>query len=80
MGTFLLIWTVFTALLDNVVRPVLIRKGVDLPILLITAGVIGGLIAFGAIGLFVGPVVLAVSYTLLAAWIHADETETAPWS
>jgi predicted PurR-regulated permease PerM len=80
MGTFLLIWTVFTAMLDNVVRPVLIRRGVDLPILLITAGVIGGLIAFGAIGLFVGPVVLAVSYTLLVAWIHADESATAPGS
>jgi predicted PurR-regulated permease PerM len=77
MGTFLLIWTVVTAMMDNVVRPVLIKKGVDLPILLITAGVIGGLIAFGAIGLFVGPVVLAVSYTLLVAWIHADETEVA---
>lgn len=75
MGTFLLVWTVITTTLDNFVRPMLIKTGVDLPLLLITAGVIGGLIAFGAIGLFVGPVVLAVSYTLLVAWIQADEPE-----
>ncbi len=73
MGTFLLVWTVVTTVMDNFVRPMLIKSGVDLPLLLITAGVIGGLIAFGAIGLFVGPVVLAVSYTLLVAWIQGDE-------
>ena len=55
--------------LDNVVRPILIRKGADLPLLLILAGVIGGLLAFGLIGIFVGPVVLAVAYTLFEAWI-----------
>jgi len=47
---------------------VLIRRGADLPLLLILAGVIGGLIAFGVIGLFIGPVVLAVACTLLAQW------------
>jgi predicted PurR-regulated permease PerM len=52
---------------------VLIRRGANLPLLLIFAGVIGGLIAFGVIGLFIGPAVLAVSYTLLAAWIHDNE-------
>lgn len=45
------------------------RRGADLPLLLIFAGVIGGLIAFGIIGLFIGPVVLAVAYTLLVAWV-----------
>ena len=44
-------------------------KGANLPILLMFAGVIGGLLAFGLIGIFVGPVVLAVSYTLLLAWV-----------
>ena len=78
MGTFLLVWTVVTTAMDNFVRPMLIKTGVDLPLLLITAGVIGGLIAFGAIGLFVGPVVLAVSYTLLVAWIQGDEPGPAP--
>ena len=78
MGTFLLVWTVVTTTMDNFVRPMLIKTGVDLPLLLITAGVIGGLIAFGAIGLFVGPVVLAVSYTLLVAWIQGDKPGPAP--
>ena len=48
-------------------------KGADLPLLLIFAGVIGGLIAFGVIGLFVGPVVLAVTYTLLTQWLEERE-------
>ena len=64
-GTVLLAFTVVAATLDNVLRPILIKKGADLPLLLIFAGVIGGLVAFGIIGLFIGPVVLAVTYTLL---------------
>ena len=68
-GTALLIWSLPVIALDNVLRPILIRRGVELPMLLIIAGVIGGLIAFGVIGLFIGPVVLAASYTLLKAWI-----------
>ena len=68
-GTALLVWTLLVGALDNVLRPVLIRRGADLPLLLILAGVIGGLIGFGIIGLFVGPVVLAVTYRLLESWI-----------
>jgi predicted PurR-regulated permease PerM len=68
----LLIWSVGVGLLDNVLRPWLIRKGADLPLLLIFAGVIGGLLAFGLIGIFVGPIVLAVTYTLLGSWMAED--------
>ena len=68
-GTFLLVWTVVVMMLDNFLRPLLIRRGADLPLLLIFAGVIGGLLSFGLVGIFVGPVVLAVAYTLLGAWI-----------
>ena len=68
-GSFLLVVTVVVGMLDNILRPILIKKGADLPLLLIFAGVIGGLIAFGLIGIFVGPMVLAVTYTLLGAWI-----------
>ena len=54
----------------------LIKRGADLPLLLIFVGVIGGLIAFGVIGLFIGPVVLAVAYTLLAQWVsEADASD-----
>ncbi|HJZ46287.1 MAG TPA: AI-2E family transporter YdiK [Roseiflexaceae bacterium] len=65
----LLIWTVLLGGVDNILRPFLIRRGANLPLLLIFAGVIGGLVAFGVVGLFIGPVVLAVTYTLTAAWI-----------
>jgi predicted PurR-regulated permease PerM len=68
-GTAFLIWSILCSVLDNFLRPILIRRGADLPLLLIFAGVIGGLIAFGIIGLFVGPVVLAVAYTLLSNWL-----------
>ena len=69
-GSILLTWTLIVGLMDNFLRPVLIRKGVDLPLLLIMSGVIGGLIAFGVIGIFVGPVLLAVTYTLLEDWVR----------
>ena len=65
----LLVWTIIVGSMDNVLRPILIKKGADLPLLLIFAGVIGGLVSFGLLGLFVGPVVLAVGYTLLDAWV-----------
>lgn len=65
----LLVWTIIVTTMDNFIRPVLIRRGADLPLLLIFVGVIGGLIGFGLVGIFIGPIVLAVSYTLIAAWI-----------
>jgi len=76
-GTFLLVVTIIAGTLDNVLRPILIKKGADLPLLLIFIGVIGGLIAFGLIGIFVGPLVLAVTYTLLNAWM-ANTGRAAP--
>src|SRR5262245_9075896 len=72
-GTVLLVWTVVVGALDNVLRPILIRRGADLPLPLILAGVIGGLIGFGIIGIFIGPVVLAVTYTLLVDWVESGE-------
>jgi predicted PurR-regulated permease PerM len=78
-GTTLLVITVVDAALDNIVRPILIRRGADLPLLLIFAGVLGGLVAFGIVGLFIGPVVLTVAYTLASSWMAAgEEPEAAP--
>jgi len=79
-GSFLLVWSIVVSALDNVLRPVLIKRGADLPLLLIFAGVIGGLLGIGLIGIFVGPVVLAVTYTLLEAWIEdgLGKTEDRP--
>ena len=78
LGTFLLVWTVIVGTLDNVLRPILIKRGADLPLLLIFAGVVGGLVGFGLVGVFVGPVVLAVTYTLLDAWITDKLGAAAP--
>ncbi len=75
----LLVMALIIGTLDNVLRPVLIKRGADLPLLLILAGVVGGLFAFGFVGLFVGPVLLAVSYTLFDAWItEHDQAPTPP--
>jgi len=71
-GTGFLVWAILCTTVDNFLRPLLIKRGADLPLLLIFAGVIGGLIAFGVIGLFIGPVVLAVAYTLLKAWMEGE--------
>lgn len=73
-GLFMVIASGVVGTIDNFIRPVLIRLGADLPLLLILAGVIGGLFAFGLVGIFVGPVVLAVAWTLMEAWIN-DEDE-----
>ena len=75
-GTVMIVWAIVTISLDNFLRPLLIKRGADLPLLLIFAGVVGGLLAFGIIGLFIGPVVLAVTYTLLQAWVA--EGDAAP--
>jgi predicted PurR-regulated permease PerM len=74
-GTVLLIFSIVAVTIDNVIRPILIKKGADLPLIMIFAGVIGGLIAFGVIGLFIGPVLLAVTYTLLKAWVNESDQE-----
>ena len=76
-GIFMLVCTLVITTMDNVIRPMLIRLGADLPLLLIFAGVIGGLFAFGLVGIFVGPVVLAVAYMLLEAWIDEGQTAAA---
>ncbi|MBS3651528.1 AI-2E family transporter YdiK [Pseudaminobacter sp. 19-2017] len=78
-ATVLLGFSIVACTIDQVIRPILIRRGADLPILLIVAGVIGGLIAFGILGIFIGPTILAVAYTLLNAWMgeavtrHSDQ-------
>lgn len=68
-GILLIVLSIPIGALDNVLRPILIRRGVQLPMLLIIAGVIGGLLGFGVMGLFVGPVILAASYTLIKSWV-----------
>jgi len=75
-GIVMAIFTIVSLLMDNILRPILIKRGADLPLLLILLGVIGGLLAFGLIGIFVGPVVLAVTHTLLRAWLYGETTQS----
>jgi predicted PurR-regulated permease PerM len=68
-GIFMVIWgTVLISGVDNVVRPMLISRGTSLPFLLTLLGVLGGVIAFGFVGMFIGPVLLAVGYSLMSEW------------
>jgi predicted PurR-regulated permease PerM len=77
-ATVLLVFTVIAGTMDNVLRPYLIQRGADLPLLLIFAGVIGGLLSIGAVGIFVGPVILAVTYRLLEEWVREGFKNPAP--
>ena len=63
---------------DNVVRPLLIGKGTDAPMALIFLGVIGGVLAFGFLGLFIGPTLLTVGYNLFGEWMNRAEPSAAP--
>jgi predicted PurR-regulated permease PerM len=76
-GTVLLVFTLVAGAIDNVLRPVLIKRGADLSLLLIFPGVIGGLLWLGIIGLFVGPVVLAVTANLVESWVTSGLGEPA---
>jgi predicted PurR-regulated permease PerM len=70
-GIFMLVWGFFVISgVDNVVRPMLISRGSSLPFLLTLLGVLGGVIAFGFVGLFIGPTLLAVGYSLMSGWTH----------
>lgn len=70
----LAVWAIIVGSMDNILRPMLIRRGGHLPLLLVFSGVIGGLVAFGLVGIFVGPLVLAVAYRLLEAWVNEAST------
>ena len=74
-GILLTIFAALALTMDNFLRPFLIHRGAELPLPLVFAGVIGGLLAFGLTGLFLGPVTLAVAYTLLRNWV-ADGTSS----
>jgi len=67
-AVFMLVWGIGVSSIDNVVKPWLISQGSDMPFLLILFGVLGGAIAFGFIGVFLGPTLLAVGYRLIGEW------------
>jgi len=71
-----LIWCVIVALMDNVLKPILLGRGVGVPIIVVFLGAIGGFIAMGLIGLFVGAIVLSVGYKLFLAWLNKPVAST----
>lgn len=73
-GVFMLVWgLVLISGVDNVVRPMLISRGSSLPFLLVFLGVLGGVFAFGFVGMFIGPTLLAVAYSLISDWSGAGD-------
>ena len=72
-GVFMLVWgMLLISGVDNVVRPMLISRGTTLPFLLTFLGVLGGVVAFGFVGLFIGPTLLAIAYTLINEWTGSN--------
>lgn len=78
LALLLAIWAVAISVGEGVARPLLIRRGAQLPFLLILAGVFGGLLAFGIAGLFVGPILLAVVLRLLERWVADSDAPPEP--
>lgn len=73
-----LIWTLAAGLSDNVLKPLMLGRGLEAPMPVILIGVIGGMLADGLLGLFTGPVLLAVGYVLLIEWLRQNPADGAP--
>lgn len=75
-GTFLAVYGVVAVSgADSVIRPWFIARGAQLPFLLTVLGVLGGALAFGLLGIFLGPVLLGIGYTLVNEWAEAENQE-----
>ena len=74
----LTVFLVIVAVLDNILKPLVMGRGLTTPALVILIGVIGGTLAHGIIGLFIGPIILSVAWELTVAWIRTDRVEPAP--
>lgn len=76
MGAFMLVWGfVVISSVDNFLKPYLISRGGNLPLIVVLMGVFGGIIAFGFMGIFLGPVLLAVAYSLVSDWINVTQSK-----
>ena len=73
-----LVWCIIVGLMDNVLKPLLLGRGAAVPIAVVFLGVIGGFMAMGLIGLFLGAIVLSVGYKLFLAWVREEPATAAP--
>ena len=74
---FMIVWGLFISSIDNVIRPLLVGFGATIPMTLVFLGVLGGFIAFGFLGMFIGPTLLAVFFALLQSWQQPAKHITA---
>jgi predicted PurR-regulated permease PerM len=72
-----LIWNLFAGSIDNILKPLLLGRGVEVPMVVIFVGAIGGFISSGIIGLFVGAVLLVLGYRLFLAWLQFGPSSEA---
>ena len=70
----MIFWGLVVTVIDNIIKPFLIGVGVAMPLSLTILGVFGGFVAFGFLGLFIGPTLIAIAFTLLEAWSGAPAT------
>jgi len=75
VAVIFLIWNLLVGLSDNVLKPMLLGRGIEVPMVVIFLGSIGGFVLAGIIGLFIGAVVLALGYNLFLAWLTLDDTD-----
>lgn len=77
---FLVVWgIVVVGGVENLIKPIFIGRGSQLPLILVFIGILGGALAFGFLGLFIGPTLLALGYTLVREWAPATEPiDTSP--
>ncbi len=77
-GVFLAVWGLFVVSgVDNVLKPYLISRGSKMPLILVFLGVLGGVVAFGFLGVFLGPTLLALGYSLVKEWLAAAQRAPA---
>jgi predicted PurR-regulated permease PerM len=76
MNSVITVYLLIAGLADNILKPVLLGRGVNVPMPVILIGALGGMVGMGLIGLFLGSVVLAVGYQLLWAWVDHDKART----
>ena len=75
-ATIFAVYMLFAALSDNVLKPLMLGRGVDLPAIIVLFGAIGGMIAYGVIGLFLGAVILGLGYTIISDWLQVSSEST----
>jgi predicted PurR-regulated permease PerM len=71
-----LVWCMIVGLMDNVLKPLLLGRGSTVPVVVVFLGVIGGFVAMGIIGLFIGAIVLSVGYKLFLTWTEGSATQS----